>query len=136
MNGTRAFVLLCACAGFPAWADNCAKFHAFAAGDAAFELYGATAICTTSRQLGGGQSRDCHWPFDYRAQAAQVAFSELVDGLTQCTDGPVIRDTGSVNHPDSFEQLTTTINGRSFSLSIKDKGARQETLIFLRVMGE
>lgn len=94
--------------------------------------YPEDATCSTSRVLGGGQSIDCYWTFAFRVDAARQEFSDLSELLRLCADGEVTSEGASVNHPDSYDQLTTQIAGRDVSLSLKDKGALNQTLIFLR----
>lgn len=111
-----------------AWAGECSALLRFVTG--AEEPKGAT--CSTSRVLGGGQSTDCYWSFAFRADAARKEFSDLGHLLRLCAEGEVTVEGASVNHPDSYDQLTTQIAGRDVSLSLKDKGALGKTLIFLR----
>ncbi len=53
--------------------------------------------------------------------------------LKTLADGEVTVECGTVNHPDSYDQITTQISGRDVSLPLKDKGALAQTLVFLRI---
>ncbi|MCY4336233.1 MAG: hypothetical protein OXC60_16375 [Litoreibacter sp.] len=107
----------------------CGPLASFVIGDEGLE--GAT--CTTSRLLGGGASKDCYWSFDFRSDAARAWFEDHAKLLRHCADGPVTQQGARVNHPDSFDQLTAHVENREVSLSLKDKGALSQTLVFLRV---
>jgi hypothetical protein len=39
----------------------------------------------------------------------------------------------SVNHPDAYDLRLFRLDGAEFAVSLKDKGALQQTLVFLRV---
>ena len=130
---TRFWVLaLCATA---AHADAyCADLTALADGSAA-EISlpsGAPGICTTSLDLSGARALNCRWPFDYRAQAATDAFDTLLDATAKCLNTGGTTDQG-VNHPDSYDLRMFATPTAQISVSIKDKGALQQTFIFLRV---
>lgn len=90
------------------------------------------ATCSRSKTLGGGVSQDCYWRYDFRSDAARDAFRHWSDLLRACADGPVTVEGAAVNHPDSFDQITAQVQGRAVSLSLKDKGALGQTLVFLR----
>lgn len=93
---------------------------------------GQVGNCTTSLDLSGARALSCSWPFDYRAQAATDTFVELLDTTTQCLNTDGLTDQG-VNHPDSYDLRTFETDSMQVSISIKDKGALQQTFIFLRV---
>lgn len=124
----RALAVVMICCASASEADTCDALTAFAAGQRP-----DNATCTTSRVLGGGTSTDCYWAFDFRADAAIAFFDAQADLLRHCADGPVTVEGATVNHPDSYDQLTADINGQAVSLSLKDKGALGQTLVFLRV---
>lgn len=74
-----------------------------------------------------GKAGHCRWTFAFRAPEAQALFSQLVDGAA-CWD--LERDEG-VNHPDSYDAvLVSTANG-AVRISIKDKAALGQTLVFV-----
>ena len=93
---------------------------------------GTQGTCTTSLDLSGARALNCRWPFDYRAKAATETFFVLLDATTQCLNTDGVTDQG-VNHPDSYDLRTFNTDSAQVSISIKDKGALQQTFIFLRV---
>ena len=93
---------------------------------------GTQGTCTTSLDLTGARALNCRWPFDYRAKAATDTFTALLDATTMCLNAEGLSDQG-VNHPDSYDLRTFDTETAQVSISIKDKGALQQTFIFLRV---
>jgi len=92
------------------------------------------ASCTNSLALGGGRSIHCALEFPYRSDAAARVFEELVDEITECVGSTAVSITDlSVNHPDAYDLRTFEDGARSYSVSIKDKGELQQTLVFVRV---
>jgi hypothetical protein len=91
------------------------------------------AECRVSQLLGRGQERNCHWAFPYRSTEARDAFADVLDAVTACL-GPDIKVTTdqSVNHPDAYDLRLINHNGKQYAVSIKDKGALQQTLVFVR----
>ncbi len=87
-----------------------------------------------SLALGGARNMHCALEFPYRSAAATATFDTLLDEMTQCL-GPTASVTTdqSVNHPDAYDLREFKLDGRSYAVSIKDKGALQQTLVFLRV---
>ncbi|WP_425040942.1 hypothetical protein [Primorskyibacter sp. S187A] len=102
--------------------------------DAPLLPYVGPAKCATARDLSGQTSHHCHWSFAFRADAAHTYFDTLSAALAFCSETPVQVAGARVNHPDSFDQITGEIAEQSVSLSLKDKGALQQTLVFLRVV--
>lgn len=90
------------------------------------------AGCVVSLNLDGGRSLHCIWRFDYRAADAKKAFEILVAKVAACGDAAEQLDQG-VNHPDSYDLRQFTLQDRGFAVSLKDKGALQQTLVFLTV---
>jgi hypothetical protein len=93
-----------------------------------------TAHCDTSLALGGTRNVHCVLEFAYRSEGATRAFEALVAEVTACI-GPAATITldQSVNHPDAYDLREFEEGGRSYAVSIKDKGALQQTLVFVRV---
>ena len=89
--------------------------------------------CSTSLELDGQITVNCYWAYVYRKASARVHFSNLVDALPDCGWVQVAQDGvgNKVNHPDSYEQRIFQQGTRRLSVSIKDKGQLQQTLIFL-----
>lgn len=92
------------------------------------------AQCQNALMLGGGVQVHCGWTFDYRAIDAQTAFEQTIAAVTSCL-GPSARVTPDqdVNHPDFYDLQTFTTEDNTISVSLKDKGALQQTLVFVRV---
>jgi len=97
-------------------------------------LSGETGTCRTSLAMSGATDVHCSWSFGYRAQAAEIVFRGLLDAVTACLgpDAVMTTDT-SVNHPDTYTLRTFSLDGQEISLSLKDKGALQQSLVFVRV---
>ena len=119
-------------------ADLCERVAGWMAGDAAqAEMILPTAatppICGTSLALSGATSVHCAWGYPYRADAARAAFDDLAAQLNLCfEEGETVSKDQIVNHPDSYDLLEFEGEKGRLGLSLKDKGARQETFIFLR----
>lgn len=124
----RALACMLTCFGSPSQGETCDALFAFVAGQVPTD-----ATCTTSKVLGGSVSTDCYWNFDFRSDAARAFFEGQTNALRRCADNEVTIEGATVNHPDSFDQFTAKIDGRDVSLSLKDKGALRQTLVFLRV---
>lgn len=92
------------------------------------------AICRTSIVLGGGRQVHCGTSFAYRAPAASQAFAQTITAVTNCLgpDSRVIQDQ-DVNHPDFYDLKTFTSQNQTITVSLKDKGALQQTLVFVSV---
>ncbi|WP_299685977.1 hypothetical protein [uncultured Tateyamaria sp.] len=93
---------------------------------------GTPGTCVTSLDLTGARAANCRWPFEYRAEAATTAFTTLLNATTRCLNANGVADQG-VNHPDSYDLRTFDTETAQISVSIKDKGALQQTYVFLRV---
>ena len=91
----------------------------------------ADADCLTSLVLGGGTSYDCEWGGDYRSDAASEAFISLVDQDATCGKLITAQDQ-QVSHPDSYDLRQFNVNGTEVSVSLKDKGALNQTYVFFR----
>ena len=90
------------------------------------------AICSTSRLLGGHTQTTCYWVHDYRAPSARIQFDLMQGQIESCLgkDAALPADL-AVNHPDSFILNQYAGQGLQVSLSLKDKGGLNQTLIFL-----
>ena len=91
----------------------------------------ANAECSTSLVLGGGTSFDCSWGFDYRSAEATQAFISLVDKVATCGALITAQDQ-QVSHPDSYDLRQYSVDGKEVSVSLKDKGALNQTYVFFR----
>jgi hypothetical protein len=95
---------------------------------------GEAANCRMSLMLGGGTQVHCSWSFDYRATEAQSAFKGTIAAVKACL-GPDIHSTLDqvVNHPDFYDLQTFTTDGSTVGVSLKDKSALRQTLVFVRI---
>jgi hypothetical protein len=120
------------CSGSMLQADPCTLFIELSDTQKPPVLAHKTATCAQSKLLGGDISRDCHWVFAYRSDAARHAFRSLAQDLAMCAEEGLDARGKSVNHPDSFDQHTAVVFGQRVSVSLKDKGALQKTMVFAR----
>lgn len=74
----------------------------------------------------------CQWRFAYRDGRARDMFEAKGSELEACL-GPAMEQGDQVNHPDSYELRQFQAEGRAVYLSIKDKAALQQTIVFLRI---
>ena len=90
--------------------------------------------CRFLRILSGGNTYHCTWKFPYRDAAADTAFDLFNQQIGVCFKGSLgaLVDDG-VNHPDSYRQHQHLLDGAVASVSIKDKGALQETYVFIAI---
>ncbi|WP_162798547.1 hypothetical protein [Sulfitobacter sp. SK012] len=94
----------------------------------------APPTCGTSRGLSGNSSVHCYWAFDYRSKAARMSFERLHADVSNCAGPSAAPDhEASVNHPDSYQLHQFELDQDKISISLKDKGALQKTLVFLRI---
>lgn len=113
-------------------ATDCQALRRFAAGGKAPALFGEEPLCSRSRVLGGAESYDCRWEFAYRSDRARSGFSSLVELVQACTDSVSVNASPGVNHPDSYQQIGGMLNDAEITLSLKDKSALSQTLVFLK----
>ena len=111
-------------------APECAKLAAFDHTDwSVFDLP-APQDCVTSLTLGAGQTVSCHWSYPFRSDAARRDFDHVKSVLSGCLSASAPHS--GVNHPDSYDLVEFVGQSQIFAVSLKDKGALQRTLIFLR----
>lgn len=110
------------------------------AGCRALEAWGTGAApfgfetCGTGLGEGGAAFRYCMKPFAYRDPAAAAEFARLNGEIAACLGQQVAAGADAlVNHPDSYDLRRYETRTGTVSLSLKDKGALGQTLIFLRV---
>ncbi len=118
--------------GSAAFAGDCGALARFATVGEVPVLQASEPSCSRSRLLGGAASEDCFWAFPFRSEAAKGSFRQLATDLQACATEPTRTETATVNHPDSFDQITGRVSGVTLSLSLKDKGALGQTLVVLR----
>lgn len=128
----RSSLALLALSGM-AQAETCAPITRFLQTHTPPALASGPAICNQSRILGGGRSFDCHWVFDYRADAASAVFVDFARLLEHCAEAEVTEFGAGVNHPDSYTLRQFRIGAAEVSVSLKDKAGLGQTLVGLRV---
>ncbi|MEO1139103.1 MAG: hypothetical protein AAFW87_06570 [Pseudomonadota bacterium] len=74
----------------------------------------------------------CQWRFDYRNASAAGLYDMFSQQLEKCLGPQIITDKG-VNHPDSYDLRQYQAKDGMIFVSIKDKAALQQTIVFLRV---
>ena len=125
---TVAALLISASAGFAGACDRVSALEAFASSGTP----PAGAACTTYQ----GQSRragvSCHWTFTFRADAANTQAADLWSSLKDCRAGAELGPDAQVNHPDSYDLREWSAGRDIYRVSVKDKGALGETLVFFR----
>ena len=94
----------------------------------------ADGKCQQSRLSGGSRQATCHWAFPYRSEAARAGLQDVRRIVEACLgpDAALPGDT-QVNHPDSYILLRYEGQGVQVALSLKDKGALQQTFLFVRL---
>lgn len=116
----------------PAFASNCLvvdKIDAFSKTNVAPQ----TATCATYLTKSAKTGTSCHWVFDFRDAKAREFADTLSDVLVICRDAAAPQADQKVNHPDSYDLRSWRTSTGVYSVSLKDKGARNETLVFLRL---
>ena len=102
----------------------------------AFAVSGAPpdgARCSTYLTAAGNTGASCHWEFAFREDAALVYADDLWSALTTCRPGETLGADQLVNHPDSYDLREWATPDSGYFISVKDKGALNRTLVFLRV---
>lgn len=92
-----------------------------------------SASCGTAKGMDGKISNHCYWAFDFRSDSAKVAYRTLHQKFSECsqTQGDM-RDEG-VNHPDSYTLENFDFGTHDIALSLKDKAALNQTLMFVHL---
>ena len=80
--------------------------------------------------MGGGRSLHCMWAFAYRSEAATQAFETLLNQIGKCGGDSAVQDQ-DVNHPDFYDLRLFSVADNTVGVSLKDKGALSQTLVFL-----
>ena len=125
--------ILCAALAGPAAGQSLCEILNQHDGDTLELAYGR-AHCGESLALGGARNVHCVLVFAYRSEDATRVFEELVQEVTECVgSSATITTDQSVNHPDAYDLREFQDGTRAYAVSIKDKGALQQTLVFVRV---
>lgn len=83
----------------------------------------------------GKPATSCWWVFPYRQSSATDFAEEMWASLSQCHIGHELQPDQLVNHPDSYVLREWATDDGVFSVSVKDKAGRQQTMVFLRLAG-
>jgi len=95
-------------------------------------LNGAT--CQQSLELSGTTKDTCYWTYPYRSPEAEAAFAQWSDALLTCFGAEQAQLSDQpVNHPDSYTLHRFDAGTAQVSLSLKDKAALGQTLVFLQI---
>ncbi len=90
--------------------------------------------CSLILQLGGAKAMNCQWSFPFRAPEAGRTFKATVEATQTCEGSKVtLHQDQQVNHPDTYDLRKFVLNGVGIDVSLKDKGALQKSLVFLRI---
>ena len=89
--------------------------------------------CVIEQGVNNTRPITCFWEYSFRDQAARQKFENLIKQAQSCfaKDAELAADL-QVNHPDSYTLRRFEDGPFVFSISLKDKGALQKTLVFLR----
>lgn len=129
-GATRAVIafLLVANPGFAADCDVIDAIDSFASTD----LAPHQATCATYLTVDATTGASCHWSFAFRDAAALDFSDSLLDQLKACRTGMAKGADQQVNHPDSYDLRQVQGEDGTYAISVKDKGALNLTLVFLR----
>lgn len=130
MKALAPLIILLAC---PAFAD-CAALQAFAARDpgGAAALFAPHApTCQTALQT-SGETLVCYSEHPFRSGTASDLAAEIEAQIAACFDAPARQPDTGVNHPDSYAARWFDVGEARIYLSVKDKGALEKTLVFVR----
>jgi hypothetical protein len=90
--------------------------------------------CQLPMTLKGGIAHHCGWPFAFRTSEARAAFEAMLDSVKECMgEGAEVTTDLGANHPDTYDLKTFHTESGTVRVSLKDKGALQQTYVFLRI---
>lgn len=129
--------------GVPVWADPfCDRIINLMAPEPVSQMLTLPSVadletvCTRSLSLTGAQAVNCAFAFEYRSGAAKAAFDATQDALTGCLGAKTqVTLDQAVNHPDFYDLRVFRTPHGEVGLSLKDKGALQQTYVFVRFEG-
>lgn len=90
------------------------------------------AKCATYLGQSSRSGVSCHWEFAFRDASATSFAAEVDRAVQQCRRGQLHGPDMLVNHPDSYDLREWDTATGIYSVSIKDKGGLNKTLVFLR----
>jgi len=125
-------VLISAMLALPALASNCEVIRRMDA-YAGTKVVPQDTTCTTFLTETGKTGASCYWVFGFRDPKARAFAADLSGTLRACRDGASLKEDQRVNHPDSYDLQSLRTSEGIYSISIKDKGALNQTFVFLRL---
>ncbi|MGR3513153.1 MAG: hypothetical protein ACU0GG_10335 [Paracoccaceae bacterium] len=90
------------------------------------------ATCSTYLTATAAKGVSCHWAFAFRDKKGLLFADELWATLSTCRAGDRLGADQIVNHPDSYDLREWRTSSGTYAISVKDKGALNRTLVFLR----
>lgn len=90
------------------------------------------ATCRTFLAQSGKTGVSCHWEHPFRDDAAKTMAERVWSEIMLCEPGGPAGPDLRVNHPDSYDLREWIGEGGTWSVSVKDKGALGQTLVFLK----
>ena len=115
----------------PTASISCERFEVAVPVDIAEALGGLE--CAPYAELGSGQGVICEWGFEYRAERATQHYDTLVRRVSECFPDLDFDDDDQVNHPDTYTQAIFELPKVNLAVSLKDKAALSQTLVFLKI---
>ena len=91
--------------------------------------------CDLALTASGQRVYSCRWAWSYRSDKAAETFAALDRRIQRCLAVPAGSPEAGVNHPDSYRQHIYQSGDIRLSLSLKDKAALAQSLVFLLVRG-
>ena len=116
----------------PTLAQDCSVFHSLDQFEVT-NLAPDNATCATYLTDTAQTGVSCHWPFAFRKGQARVFADTLAQTLLACRDVSAPDTDQAVNHPDSYDAQVWRAAVARYSIAVKDKGALNQTLVFLRM---
>lgn len=90
------------------------------------------AACKQYLTLNASMGVSCHWTFSLRDRQATHFADAIWSEIKMCRDGQASASDLRVNHPDSYALREWISDAGIFSVSVKDKIALDNTLVFIR----
>ena len=90
------------------------------------------ATCSTYQTATGAKGVSCYWTSAFRDKKGLLFADELWATLSTCRAGERLGPDQIVNHPDSYDLREWRTLSGTYAISVKDKGALNRTLVFLR----
>ena len=92
-----------------------------------------TDICSPAQGQAGRKLLLCRWAFPFRDDAAKTLYFDLAQEAQTCLGFDKPEADQLVNHPDSYDLQQFVLPDATLAISLKDKTALGQTLVFLRI---